>query len=229
LLWSFDAVRRLRDAHAQQLHPALEPYIEPRVLWWAFDPGLARMRGSKNGLPPDVPAAKEPGLLRGKDHPSVVLIDEIDKADPDVPNDLLVSLGSQKFRVDEIGSEVSVQNRVLVFITSNNERSLPAAFLRRCVIHNLQQPDEDRLVKIAENHFVAEAKRNGALFRAVAKKVVSMREPSGDSGQPPPSTAEYLDAIRACLKFGVQPGDTDLWKAISSSVLVKKTQDVAAS
>jgi MoxR-like ATPase len=229
LLWSFDAVRRLRDAHADHMHPELEPYIEPRVLWWAFDPALAGMRGSKNGLPPDVPVAKEPGVLRGKHHPSVVLIDEIDKADPDVPNDLLVSLGSQKFRVEELGGEVTVQNRVLVFITSNNERSLPAAFLRRCVIHNLDQPSEDRLVQIAENHFAVEAEKNGALFRAVANKVVSMREPSGDPGQPPPSTAEYLDAVRACLKFGVQPGDSELWKAISSSVLAKKTQDVAAS
>jgi MoxR-like ATPase len=128
LLWTFDVVRRLRDAQAKELHGGLEPYIEPRVLWWAFAPADARLRGAKE-LPDRVKEALAPGMLRGEDHPSVVLIDEVDKADPDVPNDLLVSLGSQRFRVDELGREVTAANRVLVFITSNNERSLPPAFL----------------------------------------------------------------------------------------------------
>src|SRR5215469_2387146 len=127
LLWTVDVVRRLRDAQAKQLHKQMEPYIEPRVLWWAFNPAEARLRGAQT-LPKGVAPAVPPGVLRGEDHPSVVLMDEIDKADPDVPNDLLVSLGSQRFRVEDLGREVSVANRILVFITSNNERSLPAAF-----------------------------------------------------------------------------------------------------
>jgi MoxR-like ATPase len=228
LLWTFDAIRRLRDAHADEMHQEIEPYIEPKVLWWAFNAKEAALRGAKK-LPPSVPPAIPPGELRHADHPSVVLIDEIDKADPDVPNDLLVSLGSQKFRVDDLSRDVVAKNRALVFITSNNERSLPPAFLRRCVIHKLDQPTEDRLVQIAQNHFPKHAKTSAELFRAVAKKVVDMRKVAADSSQPPPSTAEYLDAIRACLKFNVKPDNSDLWKAISTSVLTKNTQEPTPS
>jgi MoxR-like ATPase len=234
LQWSFDAIRRLRDAHANQLHQNPEPYIEPRVLWWAFNPANARLRGAGETLPAGVPVAKVPGELRGDDHPAVVLIDEIDKADPDVPNDLLVSLGSQRFRVDELGRDIvlSEKRRLLVFITSNRERSLPPAFLRRCVIHNLDQPSEDRLVDIAKAHFPVdmenpnspdESKKNEELFRQVANKVVGMRTDAADSTQPPPSTAEYLDAVRACLLFKIKPSDSPLWKAVSSAVLLKTT------
>lgn len=225
LLWSFDAVRRLRDAQAQALHEQMEPYIEPRVLWWAFNPAAARLRGAQT-LPEGVNPALAPGVLRSEHHPSVVLIDEIDKADPDVPNDLLVSLGSQRFRVEDLGREVTVASRVLVFITSNNERSLPAAFLRRCVIHNLGQPSTERLVTIAENHFPANAQKSNAMLIAVAKKVVDMRASASDSSQPPPSTAEYLDAVRACLQFNLEPDESPMWKAISSAVFAKKIQDV---
>jgi MoxR-like ATPase len=224
LLWTFDAIRRLRDAHADKMHAGIEPYIEPRVLWWAFNASEAEKRGAK-ALPEGVPSALPPGLLRGTDHPSVVLIDEVDKADPDVPNDLLVSLGSQRFRVEDLGKDVIAEKRVLVFITSNNERSLPAAFLRRCVIHNLGQPSEDLLANIAANHFSADAEKNASLFRAVAKKVVGMREVPGGGSQQPPSTAEYLDTVRACLKFKIKPDDSELWKAVSTAVLAKKTSD----
>jgi MoxR-like ATPase len=230
LLWTFDAVRRLRDAHANELYPDLEPYVEPRVLWWAFDPSSAQLRGAKE-LPGKVKEALPPGTLRSNNHPSVTLIDEIDKADPDVPNDLLVSLGSQRFRVEDLGREVTVQSRVLVFITSNNERSLPAAFLRRCVIHSLDQPSDALLVEIAKAHFPAEVtkKEDVDMFEAVAKKVVKMRDGVRDSAQPPPSTAEFLDAVRACLKFNIQPDDSELWKAISSAILIKKTQETTTT
>jgi MoxR-like ATPase len=227
LLWSFDAIRRLRDAHANRLHQAAEPYIEPRVLWWAFNPPDARLRGAKE-LPEGVPTAVVPGELRGDDHPAVVLIDEVDKADPDVPNDLLVALGSQRFRVDEIGRDIVADRRLLVFITSNNERSLPPAFLRRCVIHSLDQPSAERLVEIASAHFPDKSDANQDLFEQVAKRVVGMRKDAADSTQPPPSTAEYLDAVRACLGFEIKPGDSPLWNAISSAVLLKKT-DTGAS
>jgi MoxR-like ATPase len=240
LLWTFDAVRRLRDAQANQLQDQVESYIEPRVLWWAFNPGNARLRGAKS-LPERVRPAAPPGLVRGEDHPSVVLIDEIDKADPDVLNDLLVSLGSQLFRVDELGREIAAAYRVLVFITSNNERSLPAAFLRRCVIHSLGAPDLGRLKLIAKSHFAMEAASSDALFEAVANKVIEMRSDAGVD-QTPPSTAEYLDAVRACLSLGVGPEDSkrtdvgpaeakrreEIWKAISSAVLVKNPQSSAA-
>ena len=169
LLWSFDAIRRLRDAQANRLKDQMESYIEPRVLWWTFSPGSASMRGAES-LPSDVPRALPPGVVRGDDCPSVVLIDEIDKADPDVPNDLLVSLGSQLFRVDELGREIAAAHPVLAFITSNNERSLPPAFLRRCVIHSLQAPDLERLKTIAASHFPEEARQSQPLFEAIANR-----------------------------------------------------------
>jgi MoxR-like ATPase len=230
LLWSFDAVRRLRDAHAGQLHPGIEPYLNPRVLWWAFNPPNARLRGASE-LPTGVPEAVGPGQLRGDDHPAVVLIDEVDKADPDVPNDLLVALGSQRFRVDELGRDVVAERRLLAFITSNNERSLPPAFLRRCVIHSLEQPSAEQLVRIGAAHFPpkddtqedTQKDKDAKLFLQVAKRVVAMRADAADSTQPPPSTAEYLDAVRACRHFEVQPGESSLWNAINTAVLLKKT------
>ena len=225
LLWTFDAIRRLRDAQADRLQEQVESYVEPRVLWWAFNAANARLRGAES-LPPEVRPAVPPGIVRGEDYPSVVLIDEIDKADPDVPNDLLVSLGSQLFRVDELGREVAAANRVLVFITSNNERSLPAAFLRRCVIHSLAAPDLDRLKTIAKSHFPREAAESETLFEGVAKRVIEMRKDVAVD-QTPPSTAEYLDAVRACLAFNVVPGDSKVWQAISTAVLVKNTQKSA--
>jgi MoxR-like ATPase len=225
LLWTFDAVRRLRDAHANELQPNLEPYIEPRVLWWAFDPANAKQRGAER-LSANIKEALPPGKLAGENVPSVVLIDEIDKADPDVPNDLLVSLGSRQFRVEELGRDVKAENRTLALITSNNERSLPAAFLRRCVIHTLNQPDPDRLVTIAENHFPKDAGKFKGTFREVADIVAGMRDGEQD-GTTPPSTAEYLDVVRACIHFQVQPGDSPLWNAIKSAVLVKKTRGTA--
>jgi len=222
---SFDAVRRLRDAHADKMHQEIEPYLEPRVLWWAFNPPLAKLRGAKV-LPEGVPEAPVPGELRGDDHPAVVLIDEIDKADPDVPNDLLVSLGSQRFRVDELGRDIVAARRLLVFITSNNERSLPPAFLRRCVVHSLGQPSPEEMVKIAKAHFPSEdkekAKTDSGLFKDVADRVAAMWKDSAGSTENPPSTAEYLDAVQACLQFGIKPGDSELWKAINSAVLVKR-------
>jgi MoxR-like ATPase len=133
--------------------------------------------------------------------------------------------------VEDLGREVTVQSRVLVFITSNNERSLPAAFLRRCVIHSLDQPSDALLVEIAKAHFPAEVtkKEDVDMFEAVAKKVVKMRDGVRDSAQPPPSTAEFLDAVRACLKFNIQPDDSELWKAISSAILIKKTQETTTT
>jgi hypothetical protein len=92
------------------------------------------------------------------------------------------------------------------------------------VIHNLAQPSVERLTTIAENHFPDDAAKSGALFKAVAQKVVAMRDGTSDPSQPPPSTAEYLDAVRACLQFQLMPDESPMWKAISSAVLAKRTQ-----
>jgi MoxR-like ATPase len=233
LQWTFDAVRRLRDAYAARNEQGdtnsarsekIEAYIEPGVLWWAFDPAGALRRGFRGELPPGIREADPPGELRDPNQPSVVLLDEIDKADPDVPNDLLVALGSQCFRVAETGAPVEARWPPLMFITTNNERALPAAFLRRCVVHTLELPDSDRLVEIARAHFPRYADQpEQDLLKQIADKVVEMRRSSDGAEAVTPSTAEYLDAVRACLHFNVRPDDSDLvWKAITQCVLKKQ-------
>jgi MoxR-like ATPase len=221
LQWTFDAVRRLRDAQAGQLYEGLEPYIEPRVLWWAFDPVSAQKRGFVEDFPAHIRAMKPPGVIRNADYPSVVLLDEIDKADPDVPNDLLVALGSQRFFVTEIDRVIKPKHSPLVFITSNDERSLPKAFLRRCVVHTLEPSEAHDLVKIAKAHFPQFNDVHG-LFEKIADRVVAMRDRAESNDDPQPSTAEYLDAVRACIEFKVEPGDSPEWQAIRTAVLTKQ-------
>lgn len=229
LMWSFDAVRRLRDAQARSEVEELESYIEPRVLWWTFNP-LDALRRGRSVQPQSNTSLTAPddghqyGVLRDYHHPSVVLLDEIDKADPDLPNDLLVALGSQRFRVTETGHEVTSALTPLVIITSNNERALPAAFLRRCIVHWLQAPDATRLVEIANQHFPEEQKHRQKLLKELAVKVVEMREVAAERGGPMPSTPEYLDAVRACLQLKIEPGDTPEWLIIQAAVFDKQME-----
>src|SRR5687767_783409 len=138
LLWEVDLLRRLNAAQAQDrvLGADLAPYVTPGVLWWAFDrPGALRHGKAVKAADSGQQAPKEPGEQKHPAARAVVLIDEIDKADPDVPNNLLVPLGSLQFRVEETGAlvETDAKRAPLVFITTNDERELPAAFLRRCV------------------------------------------------------------------------------------------------
>lgn len=221
LQWTFDAVRRLRDATAGK-DECPGAYVEPGVLWWTFDPASARCRGVGN-LPPHVPEAAPPGELRDAEHPGVVLLDEIDKADPDVPNDLLVALGSQRFRVEESGTWVGARRPPLVFITTNSERSLSPAFLRRCVVYTLERPDVARLEKIARAHFPGHMDDAG-VFRRIAQIVAEAKASDDDPSIVMPSTAEYLDAVRACVELRVEPGDSGLWRMITTSVLEKRRE-----
>src|SRR5262249_18525377 len=142
LKWRFDAVRRLADAQPRS-GPTPHPpgslvdddrrYVEPGVLWRAFNLELALTVGKRAaGSPPGVEPPANPAPGRGV----VVLIDEIDKADPDVPNDLLVVLADRWFKVDDLDDqEVRAPEDLALFmvITTNGERDLPAAFVRRCV------------------------------------------------------------------------------------------------
>jgi MoxR-like ATPase len=141
---------------------------------------------------------------------SVILLDEIDKADPDVPNNLLVPLGSNEFTVTELGGiKVKATTPPLIFITTNDERELPAAFVRRCLVLTLERPSPERLVEIARAHF--ESTRED-LYRPLADQV-----------QEPASTAEYLDALRACIHLDVQPDPDDrVWREIMRATLHKE-------
>lgn len=228
LMWSFDAVRRLRDAQARSEVEELTSYIEPRVLWWAFNPLDALRRGqpvSPNSNITEVTNnGQHNGVVRDYSHPSVVLIDEIDKADPDVPNDLLVAIGSRCFRVTETGHEVRSELTPLLIITSNNERALPNAFLRRCIVHRLEPPNAIRLEEIANLHFPDEREQSQELFKELAAKVVKMRDDAVEHGGPAPSTPEYIDAVRACLELNIRPGDSAEWQIIQGAVFDKQVE-----
>jgi MoxR-like ATPase len=218
----FDAVRRLADA---QIPRRLLPdwtYVEPGVLWWAFAPETAPYRGhdpateleehQQKRLPPVVDP-RVPGDSRD----SVVLIDEIDKAEPDLPNDLLQPLDQQGFTTREAGW-IAAAHDVFVIITSNGERRLPPAFLRRCVQLHVEASDPDFYEAVATAHFGA---RTDGLFADVAAQHLAFRTAAAQRNRRMPSTAEFLDTVRACLRYGQRPG-SEGWNAIVEAALWKE-------
>ncbi|HZI20240.1 MAG TPA: MoxR family ATPase [Pyrinomonadaceae bacterium] len=228
LLWTFDALRRLSDAQAKQLRKKAAYYVEPGVLWWAFDPASAERRGlpegQEAGMPPDDPGVGPKGSG------AVVLLDEIDKADPDVPNNMLIPVGSYEFTVRETNTPVRARRPLLLIITTNDERVLPVAFMRRCVVLELDPPDEDDLVNIAVEHYGPDMK---GIYRPIAKRVVALAyegasppakgAPRKDGAAPAgPSTAEYLDTVRAFSDLGLSPEKEEEWLIISSATLSKR-------
>jgi MoxR-like ATPase len=151
---------------------------------------------------------------------AVVVLDEIDKADPAVPNDLLRPLGDLEFAVTELTNEKIVRTRPrppLVVITSNGERTLPSAFVRRCVVVELPGFDRDRLLDIAAAHFPEAA----ATVRAEVLDELVKIVPKDAKGLPAIGTAEYLDVLRACLELALTPGD-DLWAQVAETALMKQ-------
>lgn len=238
LLWTFNSVRRLADAEVRRPGAVLNDYdyVEPGVIWWAFARDSALRRGAPDGRPLIAQAVEqnaEANAARSPDH-AVILIDEIDKADPDMPNGLLVPLGSNEFIVSETNTVIrSVSgggavdpdiSRHLVIITTNEERALPQAFLRRCVVVWLSHPDKDRLVDIARAHtemskgeFTA---ADDALAHELAAELVKVRTEAKQQALRPPSTAEFLDALRACRALHISVGRKD-WESLRSLTLVK--------
>ncbi len=238
-LWRFDHVRRLCDAQVQKTLED-QDYVEPGILWWAIDRDSAIRRGASatasRAPGPAANPATEPfaalnaGRIAGG---CVVLIDEIDKADPDVPNALLVPLGSQSFVIVETGTEVGrtaatpgdpAAAGLLVIITTNEERDLPEAFLRRCVVHELAMPVQPRLVEIARLHLAARGipwdEALDTLCKAVGARLAAFRDEAREAGQRPPSTAEYLDAVIACKELGIGVGG-EAWGWIERIVFRK--------
>jgi MoxR-like ATPase len=220
LLWEVDHLRRLQDAQNEELDPSIRRYIRPGVLWWAFDRQSAQVQAELPRDPQVPPGALDPN--RGGSHArAVVLLDEIDKADPDVPNNLLVPFGSLQFQVEEIGLTVRArrENSPLVFMTTNDERELPPAFLRRCVELRLELPrTREELVahyaEVGAEHFPALPRRR---LRRIAQLVAESVE--GDEAAVP-SPAEYLDTVRACEEMEVEPGSA-AWKQIAEVTLWK--------
>lgn len=209
LLWEFDAVGRLSDAGPQHERAAdRSNYVRPGLLWRAFEP--------------------QPPTHRGV----VILIDEIDKADPDVPNDLLVPLGEDRFLVTDTAPPRRIERGrdVLVLITTNGERELPPAFLRRCVALTLEDPSKnpETLQEIAQRHLDALAQEkqrpplavDPRLLAAVVKRVDALAGEPG-RGIRRPGTAEILDAVKACIELKIDPG-AELWQTLTRLLLYKE-------
>jgi MoxR-like ATPase len=224
LLWSFDAVRRLSDATADSLGDQLA-YVTPGVLWWAFSAKSAATRGMTD----DVLASRKLGCLTDPSpragERAVVLLDEIDKADPDVPNDLLLPLGALRFTVAEVdgGPLVEAEAPPLVFITTNEERDLPRAFVRRCVVLTLPDPSSDRMIDIATAHFGDRVTRERLEeVLAAYDRIREMRAPEAHE----PNLAEYLDAVAAVTALGMREDSGDHWSEILELTLQKPAPDV---
>jgi MoxR-like ATPase len=218
LEWSFDTLRRLGDAQVGK--DELKPrgfYVDPGVLWWAFSPDTAALRGMRQTELPVEMHLLDPARVGSKEG-AVVLLDEIDKADPDVPNNLLEPLDVQQFKVEETQFPVSQDTRkVLVIITTNGERELPPAFLRRCVSLELKPPTEPWLKKIAGEKF-PDGDRN--LHARIAVDVMQLRLQAKSLGLREPSTAEFLDAIEVCRDLGIGC-DSPVWQKAARAVLWK--------
>lgn len=177
--YTYDAVRRLHDVQlvAAKLNSALNPerpedYLKFGPLGQAF---LSEQR-------------------------PVVLIDEIDKADIDFPNDLLLALDENRFIIDETGVEVHAQQKPIVFITSNDEKELPDAFLRRCLFFYIDFPGEEHLLKIVKAHLPDSPAELvlAAINRFVRLRDI-MRKDKGEAGKKV-STSELLDWLWALLR-----------------------------
>jgi MoxR-like ATPase len=166
-LYEYDAVSRLRDSQLGDGRVAdIGNYIKPGVLWEAFE----------------------------SEAPAVVLIDEIDKADIEFPNDLLRELDRMEFFVYETQQTVRARHRPLVVITSNNEKELPDAFLRRCFFHYIRFPDRETMTRIVDVHYPS-LKRE--LLREALEVFFGLRDVPGLKKKP--STSELLDWLKLLL------------------------------
>ncbi len=215
LHWRFDAVARLGKAQAmaaagQANGTSLDEglYLSPGPLWWVFDwQGAEQQRNDAlvKGARPAPPTGWTP------DKGCVLLIDEIDKADSDVPNGLLESLGNGEFHVPYLDEPVRCKPELpapLVVITTNEERELPPAFVRRCLVLQLSLPTGDALIDFlvarGEAHFQDRLAED--IYRKAAGLVAKDRDTLINQGLVAPGQAEYLDLLRAVLD--VADGDT---------------------
>jgi MoxR-like ATPase len=172
-LYEYDAVSRLRDSQLGETGVTnIGNYILRGVLWQAF-------------------ACEEQ---------AVVLVDEIDKADIEFPNDLLRELDRMEFYVYETRETVCARHRPIIFITSNNEKELPDAFLRRCFFHYIRFPDKDTMQAIVDVHFPQIKKR---LLQAALEVFFEIREMPGLKKKP--STSELLDWLKLLLAEDIPP------------------------
>ncbi|EAQ44901.1 MAG: ATP-binding protein [Roseobacter sp. MedPE-SWde] len=174
-LYEYDAVSRLRDSQLgeERVHD-VKNYIKKGKLWEAFE----------------------------SDEKVVLLIDEIDKADIEFPNDLLQELDKMEFHVYETGETIRAVNRPIMIITSNNEKELPDAFLRRCFFHYIQFPDAATMKKIVAVHH---PDIKDSLLTAALTQFYEIRDTAGLKKKP--STSEVLDWLKLLLAEDLSPED----------------------
>ena len=203
-LYEYDAVSRLRDSQLADIDGGakvrdIRNYIVQGVLWKAFT----------------------------ADAPVVLLIDEIDKADIEFPNDLLREIDRMEFYVYETRELVRAVHRPLVFITSNNEKELPDAFLRRCFFHYIQFPDAETMQRIVQVHF-PDLKQN--LLAAALRRFYEVRSLPGLKKKP--STSELLDWLKLLVAEDIplaalQSQDESVSVPPLLGALLKTEQDVS--
>ncbi len=162
------------------------------------------------------------GRAFAADERQVLLIDEIDKADLEFPNDLLLELDEMRFSIVETGEEVRAKHRPVVLITSNNEKELPDAFLRRCVFHFIEFPDVPLMRQIVDVHH---PNLDAKLLDQVLIKFYWLREQS--ELRKKPSTSELVDWIAALLRSGITQDQLDAHIPFLGTLL-KKEQDADA-
>ncbi len=155
--------------------------------------------------------------------PAVLLIDEIDKADLEFPNDLLQELDEMAFTIVETGESIRARHRPAVVITSNSEKELPDAFLRRCVFHYIAFPDRELMTRIVRVHFPL---LEDALLEAALRKFYWLR--SLDDVRKKPATSELLDWLAVLVRGGLPLADIERGLPVLG-VLLKKERDVAAA
>ncbi|MDB2578988.1 MoxR family ATPase [Tateyamaria sp.] len=197
-LYEYDAVSRLRDSQLgeDKVHD-VSNYIKKGKLWEAFEAG----------------------------EKVVLLIDEIDKADIEFPNDLLQELDKMEFFVYETGDTIQARHRPVVIITSNNEKELPDAFLRRCFFHYIRFPDVDTMKKIVEVHHPGIKE---SLLTTALTQFFEIRDQQGLKKKP--STSEVLDWLKLLLAEDLSAEDLKSGGAQSlpklHGALLKNEQDV---
>ncbi|GER07109.1 ATPase AAA [Iodidimonas muriae] len=199
-LYEYDAVSRLRDSQLgdERVHD-IGNYIKRGKLWEAFV----------------------------ADVPPILLIDEIDKADIEFPNDLLLELDRMEFFVYETGETIRAEQRPIVIITSNNEKELPDAFLRRCFFHYIKFPDRETMLDIINVHFPDLQKR---LVHEALTVFYELREVPGLKKKP--STSELLDWLKLLMAEDMPPQalrskDSKTVIPPLHGALLKNEQDIA--
>ncbi|MCX7060370.1 MAG: MoxR family ATPase [Gammaproteobacteria bacterium] len=198
-LYEYDAVSRLRDSQlGDSKVKDIANYIVKGKLWECFE----------------------------SDVRPLLLIDEIDKADIEFPNDLLRELDQMEFFVYETKQLIKAKNRPVIIITSNNEKELPDAFLRRCFFHYIRFPDKDTMQKIVDVHH-PDIKKN--LLKEAMEAFFGLRELPGLKKKP--STSELLDWLKLLMAEDIDPAtlrDTSVKKSLPPlyGALLKNEQDV---